>query len=232
MKKVFKQYALSWAVSFILFNVICFVTPNKVAEYNKFDATFWTSYIFIIAAFIGHLACAYYAFNTNDKTKFFYNIPIIRIGYSGLVLTLIFGVLCMAIPNLPNWIRIIVCFIVFVFMLFSIIKAEAASDVVSDIDTKVKTQTQFIKSITVDAENLISSATTPENRKYCKDVYEAFRYSDPMSNDIFVDVESKISSKFNEFSNAVKNNDECIKTITDELLMLINERNKKCKLLK
>lgn len=232
MKKVFKQYALSWAVSFVLFNVICFVTPSKVAEYNKFDATFWTSYIFIIAAFIGHLACAYYTFNTNDKTKFFYNIPIIRIGYSGLVLTLIFAVLCMAIPNLPNWIAIIVCFIVFVFMLFSIIKAEAASDVVSDIDTKVKTQTQFIKSITVDAENLISSATTPENRKYCKSVYEALRYSDPMSNDAFIDVENKISSKFNEFSNAVKNNDDSIKTLTDELLMLINERNKKYKLLK
>lgn len=232
MKKVFKQYALSWAVSFILFNVICFVTPSKVAEYNKFDATFWTSYIFIIAAFIGHLACAYYAFNTNDKTKFFYNIPIIRIGYSGLVLTLIFGVLCMAIPNLPSWVGIIVCFIVLAFTLFSLIKAEAASNVVFDIDSKVKTQTQFIKFITVDAENLISSATTPENRKYCKNVYEAFRYSDPMSNEALIDVENKISSKFDEFSNAVKNNDDCIKTISDELLLLINERNKKSKLLK
>lgn len=232
MKKVFKQYALSWAVSFILFNVICFVTPSKVAEYNKFDATFWTSYIFIIGAFIGHLACAYYAFNTNDKTKFFYNIPIIRISYSGLVLTLVFGVLCMAIPNLPNWIGIVVCIIVLAFTLFSLIKAEAASDVVSDIDSKVKTQTQFIKFITVDAENLISGATTPENRKYCKNVYEAFRYSNPISNDAFIDVENKISSKFVEFSNAVKNNDDCIKTISDELLLLINERNKKSKLLK
>lgn len=232
MKKVFKQYALSWAVSFILFNVICFVTPSKVAEYNKFDATFWTSYIFIIGAFIGHLACAYYAFNTNDKTKLFYNIPIIRIGYSGLVLTLIFGVLCMAIPNLPNWIGVVACFIVLAFTLFSLIKAETASYIVSDIDTKVKTQTQFIKFITVDAENLISSVTTQENRKYCKNVYEAFRYSDPMSNEALIDVENKISSKFDEFSNAVKNNDDCIKTISDELLLLINERNKKSKLLK
>lgn len=232
MKKVFKQYALSWAVSFILFNVICFVTPSRVAEYNKFDATFWTSYIFIVVAFIGHLACAYYVFNTNDKTKFFYNIPIIRISYSGLILTLIFGVLCMAIPNLPNWIGIVACFIVLAFMLFSLIKAETASDIVSDIDTKVKKQTQFIKFITVDAENLISSATTQENRKYCKNVYEAFRYSDSISNDAFIDVENKISSKFVEFSNAVKNNDDCIKTISDELLLLINERNKKSKLLK
>ena len=138
----------------------------------------------------------------------------------------------MAIPNLPSWVGIIVCFIVLAFMLFSLIKAETASDIVSDIDTKVKTQTQFIKFITVDAENLISSATTQENRKYCKNVYEAFRYSDPISNDAFIDVENKISSKFVEFSNAVKNNDDRIKTISDELLLLINERNKKCKLLK
>ena len=55
MKKSFKTYAIAWAVMFVLFNVICFVTPNETEEYIKFGGAFWSGYAFIIIAFIGQL---------------------------------------------------------------------------------------------------------------------------------------------------------------------------------
>ena len=198
MNKKFKYYALIWAILLAVFNVICFITPDETAGMSKFGGAFWAGYIFITIAFIGQLVCAYIALKTDDKTKLFYNIPIIRVSYTGLILTLVFGALCMAIPNLPNWVGIIVCVLVLAFTAIAVIKAKAASDVVENIDKKVKAQTLFVKSITVDAESLLARAATPEAKDACKKVFEAVRYSDPMSNDALAGVESQITLKFNE----------------------------------
>ena len=232
MNKKFKYYALIWAILLAVFNVICFITPDETAGMSKFGGAFWAGYIFITIAFIGQLVCAYIALKTDDKTKIFYNIPIIRVSYTGLILTLVFGALCMAIPNLPNWVGIIVCVLVLAFTAIAVIKAKAASDVVENIDKKVKAQTLFVKSITVDAESLLARAATPEAKDACKKVFEAVRYSDPMSNDALAGVESQITLKFNELSEAVSGGADNVKNIADELVILIGDRNKKCKLLK
>ena len=231
MNKKFKYYAIVWAILLAVFNVICFVTPGEAAGMSKFGGAFWAGYIFITIAFIGQLVCAYIALKTDDKTKLFYNIPIIRISYTGLILTVVFGALCMAIPNLPNWVGIIVCVLVLAFTAIAVIKAKAASDVVENIDKKVKAQTMFVKSLTVDAESLLARANG-EAKAACSKVFEAVRYSDPISNDALAGIESQITLKFNEFSNAVTSNADTISTLADELVILIGDRNKKCKLLK
>ena len=232
MNKKFKYYAIVWAILLAVFNVICFVTPGEAAGMSKFGGAFWAGYIFITIAFIGQLVCAYIALKTDDKTKLFYNIPIIRISYTGLILTVVFGALCMAISNLPNWVGVIVCLLILAFTAIAVIKAKAASDVVEKIDSKVKAQTLFVKSLTVDAESLLARATTPEAKDACKKVYEAVRYSDPMSNDALAGIESQITLKFNEFSNAVIGGAENIETLADEVVVFVGDRNKKCKLMK
>lgn len=232
MNKKFKYYAIIWAILLAVFNVICFATPGEAAGMSKFSGAFWAGYIFITVAFIGQLVCAYIALNTDSKTKLFYNIPIIRVSYTGLILTIVFGALCMAIPNLPNWVGIIVCLLILAFTAIAVVKAKAASDVVENIDKKVKAQTLFIKSLTVDAESLLARGATPEAKAACKKVYEAVRYSDPMSNDALAGVESQITLKFNEFSSAVTSGAENVSTLADELVILTGDRNKKCKLLK
>ena len=164
--------------------------------------------------------------------KLFYKIPLIRISWSGLVLTLVFGVLCMTIPDLPNWIGIIACFAVLAFNALSLAKANIAADIVSEIDDKVKAQTSFIKTLTVDAESLMSRAQNETAKVAAKKVYEAVRYSDPMSNDGLSGIESEIAIKFNQFASEVTANSEDITTIAEELIVLISDRNKRCRLLK
>lgn len=232
MNKKFKYYALIWAILLAVFNVICFITPDEAAGMSKFGGAFWAGYIFITIAFIGQLVCAYIALKTDDKTKLFYNIPIIRVSYTGLILTIVFGALCMAIPNLPNWVGIIACLLVLAFTAITVIKAKAAADIVENIDAKVKAKTIFVKTLTVDAESLFARATTSEAKEACKKVYEAVRYSDPMSNDALAGVESQIALKFIEFSNAVTGSAENASALADELVVLIGDRNKKCKVLK
>ena len=77
------------------------------------------------------------------------------------------------------------------------------------------------------------SRTQNETAKVAaKKVYEAVRYSDPKSNDGLSGIESEIAIKFNQFAGAVTANNDDIATIADELIVLLTDRNKRCKLLK
>lgn len=233
MKKGFKYYLSIWVILLAVFNVAVFVSPGEAGGYSKFGGAFWVGYIFITLAFIGQLICSYFAFKADSLQKFFYNLPLIRISRIGLVLTLILGTLCMAIPNLPNWIGIILCLAVLAFTAISVIKATAAGDIVSGIDEKIESKTSFIKLLTADAEALMSAAKTPELKAEVKKVYEAIRYSDPMSNAALEEINEQIQNQFSVFADAVKAEDfDLASSYSDELIILIDNRNKKCKLLK
>lgn len=233
MRKTFRFYAIIWAICLALFNVLAFVTPNEIAGISKFDGAFWVGYIFITVAFIGQLICAYVAFQAENLKKLFYSIPLISISYIGLLVILVVGGLTMAIPNLPNWIGIIVCLLVLGVTAMSVIKATAAAEIVSKIDNKIAAETAFIKTITVDAQNLISRANAPMLKEQCKKVYEALRYSDPMSNATLSDVEQRIKEEFDALTDAVIADDlDATESSVKELSTLINERNNKCKALK
>lgn len=232
MKKVFKFYSAVWAILLALFNVISFVSVGW-AGISKYTPSFWIGYAFITLSFIGQIVCAYFALKDNDIKKTFYNVSLIAASYTGLILSFVFGGLCMIISLLPYWVGILLCAIVLGINVIAVIKASAVVDIVSSIDEKTKESTLFIKSLTVDAESLMSRAKSETIKAECKKVYEAVRYSDPMSNDAFVSVESDITIKFSKFSEAVVSEDsEAVVTLAEEIIILLGDRNKKCKLLK
>lgn len=233
MKKGFKQYTTAWAALLILFNLICFVTPAEWYGFNKFGGSFWAGYAVTTLAFLGQLACAYKAFRAENAKKFFYNLPLITVSYTGLILTLILGGLCMAIPDVPNWLGAIVGAVVLAFTALAIIKASAAADIVESVDKKVAEKTAFLRMATADAEVILASVKSAEVKAECKKVYEALRYSDPMSNEALSVTEAKITVKLDELKSAVTADDaEKTKTAAEELMLLIKERNAKCKALK
>ena len=232
MKRRFHLYMIAWSVLLALFNVIAFVSVGWAGQ-EKYTPSFWIGYAFITVMFIGQLGCTYMAFKADSEKKLFHNISLIRTSYIGLIVSFVVGGLCMLISPLPYWVGVIVCAIVLVANVLSIVKATAAIDEIERIDTKVKTQTFFIKSLTVDADTLMASAKSEAAKAECRKVYEAIRYSDPMSNDALASVESQITVKFAELSDAVKeDNVEQVAEIANEVIILLGDRNKKCKLLK
>lgn len=233
MKKYFKYYGICWAIVLVVFNVITFVVTNETVVLSSVGSSFWVGYAFITIVFIGNLICSLLFFKEENKGKVFLNIPIINLAYSSLIVSLIVGAVAMAVPQIPYWIGVIVDVFVLAFYAIAIVKASAAVDIVHDIEQKVKVQTFFIKVLTVDADSLMARAKSDDMKAETKKVYEAIRYSDPMSNDALASIENQIQNEFNAFADAVKNNDiDLAKSSSNELVILINDRNKKCKLLK
>lgn len=230
MNKNFKYYIAAWAVLAVIFNVIAFATP-AVAGASKFDGAFWSGYVLIMLALIGQLVCAYFAFKAKSKEQIFLRLSLVTVSYSALILSFVVGAACMLIPNLPNWVGIILCALILGFTAVSVIKANAAVELVRETDTRVKEKTAFIRMMTVDAENLMARAQTDEAKAMCKKVYEALRYSDPMSCNALSGTEAEISEKFSAFAAAVKNGENASE-LADELIALIGDRNRMCKVMK
>ena len=166
MKK-FGVYSAIWAIVLGIFNLIVFLTPNEAGNMYKFGGAFWVGYIAITVAFVAQLVCALFALREKNQTKLFYNIPLVKISYTGLVIMLIAGTLCMAIPNLPNWIGIIACALVLLFNAIALIKASAAARVVAGIDENVAVETSFIEELTAEA-GLVTSTAAEELRATAK----------------------------------------------------------------
>ena len=228
MKKTFGVYGLIWALCLAVFNLIVFIIPGLVNSDG-----FWVGYIFITITFIIQLASAYVTFKESNLQKTFYNIPLISVSYTSLIAMLAVGGICMGVEAIPNWLAVILCVLVLVANIIAIIKAGAAASIVSSIDEKVKEKTLLFKSLAIDAESLISEAGSDELREKAKSVFEAIKYSDPMSSPQLSESEKEIEGLFTAFSSAVKSGNSLLADESAKaLLVSVEKRNMKCKLLK
>ena len=235
MKKAFKFYLIAWAILFVIFNVVVIALPKETTiagvTYVKLGGFSWITLILFELCFVGHLICTWIALKRNKLSGMFYRLPLIRLSYACVIVTLVLGGLAMAIPNLPSWVPLIVALLVMAIYVFSILKAAAAAEIVESIDEKVQAKTAFIKTLTVDAQTLLSRAKSEPVKTVCKKVFEAVRYSDPMSADALSDVESRIRTEFDCFTDAVISDDaEAATASAEELLTLLKERNSICKM--
>lgn len=233
MKKSIGVYGIIWVICLAVFNVIVFVTPNKIGEVSKFSGSFWVGYIFITVAFAGQLVCAFFAFKTNNLKRFFYNISLISVSYGGLIAMLIVGSIFMAVPALPEWVGIITCTVILAVNVIAVIKAGSAAEAVNGIDENIKLRTTFIKSLMTEAQSLVTAARSDELRTETRKVYEAIRYSEPVANAELSKLDNQIERQFNAFADAVKADDnELAKETADVLVEMLERRNQKSKILK
>lgn len=232
MKKSFKFYAIGWLLLFCLFNVLSFVVPAW-PTLEKFTPSFWIGWGVTVAAFLGQLVCARFVFKEDSAKKTFYNVALFKVSYYGLIATFVVSIICMVAAPLPYWIAAIACALVLVFNAFAIIKAKIVVDTVAAVDEKIEKATSFIYDMREESESLLARAKTDATKAICKKVRDAFKFSDPMSNTQLEPAEAEIKTHFDLLKNAVaEGNVEVVTAESEELLVLIAERNNKCKRLK
>lgn len=227
--KLFSKFALVWLICLAAFNVVVFAVPTTILGYSRLTGAFWTGYVFIMLAFLGQLACGWFALKADSPTKLFYNMPLITICYSGLFMMLVVGSLFIVIPILPVWLGVILCFLILAFTAIAVIKANTAAEIVQEMDKKIRRQTSTMRELTMQAESLMMQAKSEEARAECQKVYEALRYSDPMSSPSLSLIEGEIMLKMNELYESLEKDLETNKDLANQVVVLIDERNNKCR---
>ena len=231
MKKNYKNYIVVWAVLVLMFNLIVFITPNEVAGVSKFHSSFWVGYIFITLTFITQLFVTLYSLKGNIE-KTFYNVPLISISFVTTIVMLVVGTVCMAVPIIPVWLGVILCATVLAVAVVIGMQAKATADIVGGIDERIKNKTFFMKSLRVDVESLQARAGNSEIANEMKKVWDAVRYSNPVSAEALSGIEAQITIKYADLADAVDKEDvQAVKKVSKELQILINDREKKSRLL-
>lgn len=223
MNRNFKYYVAIWAVLFVVFNAVLFIVAANTGGIDGRGASFWVSYVLVIASFAGQFLCAKTAFS-GDTKKLFYGLPLLQVSYTCLVVSVIAGIVLMTIKVIPDWIGAVVCLVIAALEAIAIIKAKAASDIVSNRDENIKQKTLFIREMTAEAEILMNNASSEEEKRELKKLYEAFRYSDPVSNEKTISIENAIKEDIGVLKS-------CFSVfMVSELIQLISSRNRFCKL--
>lgn len=233
MKKGLNGFIAIWGIIFALYLFLGLMTPVIYGDDIDFEWQYWFSFGAIAFMYLVNLACGCYIFKSGNRDRTFFNLPAYKYTISGTIAMI---VVCffnfIIVPNMSQFVACFLCLLVVAFTAIPIIKVGTAANIVMAVDQQTKAQTFFIKTLSIDADTLMRSASTPL-QPICKNVYEAIRYADPMSADALVGIESQITLKFNEFSNAVySNNSVAAESLGRDVIILVNNRNQKCKLLK
>lgn len=221
MKKNSTKGYVILGILFALISIIAFAVPTVKT------ATFWIAYVFTAAAFAAQIIIWRTALGKETLKSKFLGFPVVHIGIVYTVIQVIAFAVFMFVPTLPTWSAIVVCSVIAGISAVCMISADAGRNEIERVEAKVQKKVFYIRELQADIELLADNETNADVKKALTQLAEKIRFSDPMSNEQLADLEDKISTKIEE----LKTTSSQLEIIT-ELNSLLDERNKKYKILK
>lgn len=222
MKKNSTKGYVILGILFALVSIIAFAVPTVKT------ATFWIAYVFTAAAFAAQIGIWKTALGKEENLKSkFLGFPVVHIGIVYAVIQVIAFAVFMFVPTLPAWSAIVVCSVVAGVSAVCMISADAGRNEIERVEVKVRKKVFYIRELQADIELLADNESDSAVKTALTQVAEKIRFSDPMCNEQLADLENKVSTKVAELKKAASKME-----IITELNSLLDERNKKCKILK
>lgn len=222
MKKNSTKGYVLLGILFALVSIIAFAVPTAKT------ATFWIAYVFTAAAFAAQIGIWKTALGKEGTLKSkFLGFPIVHIGIVYAIIQVIAFAVFLFAPTLPTWSAIVVCPIIAGLSAVCMISADAGRNEIERVEAKVQNKAFYVREMQADIELLADNESDAAVKTALTHLAEKIRFSDPMSNEQLADLENKISIKTAELKTASSK----LEIIT-ELNSLLDERNKKCKILK
>ena len=221
MKKNSTKGYVILGILFALVSIIAFAVPTAKT------ATFWIAYAFTAAAFAAQIIILRTALGKEALKSKFLGFPIVHIGIVYAIIQVIAFAVFLFAPTLPTWSAIVACSVIAGISAVCMISADAGRNEIERVEAKVQKKVVYIRELQADIELLADNESDATVKTALTQLAEKIRFSDPMSNEQIADLEDKISTKIEE----LKTTSSQLEIIT-ELNSLLDERNKKCKILK
>lgn len=222
MKKNSTKGYVILGILFALVSIVAFAVPTAKT------ATFWIAYVFTAAAFAAQIVVWKTALGKDETLKSkFLGFPVVHIGIVYAIIQTVAFAVFLFVPTLPAWSAIMACSVIAGISAVCMISADAGRNEIERVEAKVQKKVFYIRELQADIELLADNESDAAAKTALTQLAEKIRYSDPMSNEQLADLENKISTKVAELK-TVSNKVEII----TELNSLLDERNKKCKILK
>lgn len=232
MKNYRKTYCIIWCLMAALFNLIVFLSPAGRIAMKASLPTFWVGYGSVMAALLVQLVCSLRVLAGTSAEKMFLRVPVLRLAQGCLILSALLGGVCMAVPILPDWLATVAAAAVLVFYIIALLNATIAGDLVAERHRQVADKTALMYSLRDGVQRLVARAGDEADRAACEKLYEALRYSDPMTSDVVAIYDARLSDKCAQLREAVLHGGGDVQALAEEALLLLEERNMKCRMSK
>lgn len=221
MKNSTKGYFIL-GILFAVISIAAFAVPTPKT------ATFWVAYAFTTVAFAVQIPIWKVTLGRGDNLKSkFPGLPALHIGVVYLAFQFAIFLVFLFVPTAPAWIAVIVCVMMAGIPAACMIAADAGRGEIQRVEAGVQAKTFYIKSLQADVELLANQEPAPDTKAALSKLAEIIRFSDPMSHEQLAELEAQIAAKVLELKSSANKAD-----IVVEIRSLLEERNKKCKLLK
>ena len=225
MKKEFVYFLIAWIIGLFISNVAFFVLGFKSSL-----GLYWPGYIACLVAYFVLLFCAYIALNQKTVKETINNAPLITISYGCLSSIFSLSLFYAFRKYLDNWIGILALVLSVGYTLIKVIGVKANADIIKQQDLKTERNISFMKEITSSAENLFNKTADKDLKSLCKKVFEALRYTDPVSNETVHEIDEEIDCYFKEFQRYIEDENYSEAKYYEELIAeSISERAIKLK---
>ena len=222
MKNNSSKGYLILGILFILVSVIAFAVPAAKT------AAFWISYAFTVIAFAAQIIIWKAALGRSESLKSkFLGFSVVHIGIVYLVVQIIALIVFLFIPTLPIWSAVVACAVIAGVSAACMIASDVGRGEIERVSAKVREKAFYIKQLQADVELLASSETDTTTKSALMQLAEKIRYSNPMSDEQLADIEDRIAEKIAELKASADK-----AKIINEINSLLDERNKKIKILK
>lgn len=203
-----------------------------VAPFTKGTA-YWLSFAFTLVAFLSQIYFFKTSFRNGASVRSkFYGFPIARIGVLYLITQLVLGLLAMTFATqIPAWVDAIVFTVLLAVTAVGCVAADIVRDEVEHQDAKLKTRVSAMRTMQVKANGLVNQCNNPELKNELKKLAEDFRFSDPVSSEALVDIETSLSACLDELRCRLNAGDvESSNLLCQNAKSMLEERNRLCKL--
>ena len=231
MNKGLKIYFAIIAIIAIMFSVLVFVIPFE----KKCMATFVVSYVGVIVSLLvqGYVGFLVFKKSTTLRSKI-YGIPVIRVSVIYFILQLITSILLIVVNVfvfVPVFIPVVILVLLTGLAAIGVLLTVGAKSIIEGIEKEEKAKTEFMNNFKIEVESLENKSSDEAFNKEIHKFVEKVKYSDPMSANELVDVESEISIKYRSLKDNVLSDklDEAKKDLI-EINDLVDKRNRLCKL--
>lgn len=220
-KNSVKGYAMLGIV-FVLVSVIAFAVPVEKT------AAFWIAYTFTVVAFTAQIVIWKIGFGKDEmlKSKFF-GFPLIYTGVGYFIAQIITFFVFLFIPVLPVWSAVLICAIIAGIAVLCMVSAHLGRGEIERIESNVQKKVFYIRELQADIELMAEEEKDAGIKISLAQLAEKIRYSDPVSSEKLAELERLISAKVAELKAASDK-----KAIITEVNLLIDKRNKKCRMQK
>lgn len=209
-------------ILFAVTTAVVFAVPTQKTP------AFWIVYAFTVVAFAAQLYIWKAALGRDNTLKSkFLGFPVLHIGIVYLIVQLVALAVFLIVPTLPVWCAMIACLVIAGASTVCMLSADVVRSEIERVEAKVQGKVFYIKSLQADVELLAKRETDPKVKAALVQLAEKIRFSDPMSHEQLAKLEAQLEIKVSELKNATNKAE-----ILTEIVSLLDERNRKCKILK